>query len=150
MNQRDAYDYAADIARSLATEGGHLKIGRGGFTLYYENAQLSGYDCETIKQAAVNAGVPVIDSRNAPFDLVAKLAVLGPMIAVNTAPSPRPWHGLAYAPLAAVATAYRKAGAEVFNVPSDEEQEATFAELAPGPMAVLLDAWLEHIRKHDQ
>src|SRR3954469_7750726 len=41
--------YAAEIARALATPGGHLSIGRGGFTLHYGNARLSGYDCETIK-----------------------------------------------------------------------------------------------------
>jgi hypothetical protein len=34
--------------------------------------------------------LPVIDSRMIPFDLAATLAVRGPMIAVNTEPSPKP------------------------------------------------------------
>jgi hypothetical protein len=110
MSWNDPNRYDRDIARALATAGGHLSIGRGGFTLHYENARLEGYDCDTVKAAAIRAGLPVIDSRTVPFTIVAKLAVKGPMIAVNAPPSPRPWHGLSYAPLAAVAAAYRKAG----------------------------------------
>jgi len=60
-NERTRYD--ADIVRALRTPGGHLSIGRGGFTLHYEHARLSGYDCDVIKAAAVAAGLLVIDSR---------------------------------------------------------------------------------------
>ncbi len=52
MSWDDPARYDADIARALATPGGHLSIGRGGFTLHYENARLGGCDCETIKAAA--------------------------------------------------------------------------------------------------
>jgi hypothetical protein len=150
MSWNDPNRYDRDIARALATSGGHLSIGRGGFTLHYENARLEGYDCDTVKAAAIRAGLPVIDSRRVPFILVAKLAVKGPMIAVNTLPSPRPWHALSYAPLAAVAAAYRKAGADVFNIPKSEEHEAIFNEMGAGPLAELLDAWLDHVRAHGQ
>ena len=47
-------DYSADISKALATPGGHLMIGRGGFSLHYLNeyggqGSLSGYDCEAVK-----------------------------------------------------------------------------------------------------
>ena len=146
MSGDGASRYAGDVARALATSGGHLKIGRGGFTLYHDNARLEGYDCEAIKKAAIEAGLPVIDSRDVPYDLVAILAVRGPMVAVNTVPSPPPWHAFSYAPLAAVAAAYRRAGAEVFNIPDQEADEAIFADPPSGPINELLDAWLRNVR----
>jgi hypothetical protein len=112
--QRDYDDY---IASTLRTEGGHLSIGRGGFTLYYaRGATLSGYDCETIKAVCIAAGVPVIDSRMVAFEDVVRLAVRGPMAAVGEEPSPPPYHAFSYAPLVSLAGAYRAAGAEVFNI----------------------------------
>ena len=112
--QRDYDDY---IASTLRTEGGHLSIGRGGFTLYYaRGATLSGYDCESIKACCIAAGVPVIDSRMVAFEDVVRLAVGGPMAAVGEEPSPPPYHAFSYVPLAALANAYWAAGAEVFNI----------------------------------
>jgi hypothetical protein len=143
----DPNRYETYIARALATPGGHLGIGRGGFTLHFENSRLSGYDCEFIKKVATDAGLPVIDSRVIPFDLAATLAVRGPMIAVNTEPSPKPWHGLAYAPLAAVAAAYRKAGADVLNVPEDEEHDGCFDTMPPGSASHLIDFWFGYVRE---
>jgi hypothetical protein len=60
--------------------------------------------------------LPVIDSRMAPFDDVVRVAVRGPMVAVGKEPSPQPYRALSYAPLVEVASAYRAAGAEVFNI----------------------------------
>jgi hypothetical protein len=112
-----ASDYESWIARALATEGGHLSIGRGGFGLYYDRgAHLSGYDCETVKAACIAAGLPVIDSRRVDFAVVARLAINGPMTAVGEPSSPPPYHAFSYAPLAVVAAAYRAAGAEVWNL----------------------------------
>lgn len=34
LQQQSTPDYSADIAAALATQGGHLSIGRGGFTLH--------------------------------------------------------------------------------------------------------------------
>ena len=110
-------EYDAYIARALATEGGHLSIGRGGATLHFERGRLRGCAENVVKAAAIAAGLPVIDSRTVPFDEVWALAVRGPMIAVGEPPSPPPYHALSYAPLAFVAEAYRAAGAEVFNMP---------------------------------
>ena len=138
--------YDAEIARSLATPGGHLSIGRGGCTLYYDNVRVSGCDCDLIKAVAVAAGLPVIDSRNVAFDLAADLAISGPMIAVNKAPSPRPWHSLADAPLAAVAAAYRVAGADIINLPEHPEYDGWFYARPPGPAATLIQSWLTYIR----
>ena len=139
--------YQEYIARALATEGGHLSVGRGGFTLHYDNARLSGYDCDTIKAEAIAAGLPVIDSREVPFELVLVLAVSGPLVAVSQAPSARPWHGFADAPLSYVAAAYRRAGAEVHNIEDDPNLTAWFDEHPPGSMADLLRSWLEHIQR---
>ena len=111
-------DYDDYIASALRTQGGHLSIGRGGFTLYYAHgARLSGYDCEQIKACCIAAGLPVIDSRLVAFEDVVRLAVRGPMAAVGEEASPPPYHALSYAPLAVLANAYRAAGAEVFNIP---------------------------------
>ncbi len=60
--------YEEYIARALATEGGHLSIGRGGATLYFERGWLSGCHEERIKAEAIAARLPVIDSRSVPFD----------------------------------------------------------------------------------
>jgi hypothetical protein len=117
-------NYDEYIATTLRTEGGHLSIGRGGFTLYYaRDATLSGYDCETIKACCIAAGVPVIDSRMVAFEDVVRLAVRGPMAAVGEEPSSPPYHAFSYAPLVAVADAYRRAGAEVFNIAGLEMAE---------------------------
>ncbi|MAS15473.1 MAG: hypothetical protein CMH69_19530 [Nitratireductor sp.] len=114
-------DYSADIAKALATPGGHLKLGRGGFSLHYLNvyggqSNLSGYDCDTVKQQAIAAGLAVIDSRCVDFDKVARLAISGPMICVGGTPAPEPWGAFSYAPLIEVARAYAAAGAEVYNL----------------------------------
>jgi hypothetical protein len=110
-------NYDDCVASALGTEGGHLSIGRGGFTLYYAHgARLSGYDCEQIKACCIAAGLPVIDSRMVAFEDVVRLAVRGPMAAVGEEASPPPYHALSYAPLAVLANAYRAAGAEVFNI----------------------------------
>ena len=110
--------YANLIAEALATEGGHLSIGRGGFILWHgDGARLSGYDPELIKAACIEAGLPVIGSRGVTFDAVARLVLRGPMVAVGAPPDPPPYGPFSYAPLAAVAATYRAAGAEVVNLP---------------------------------
>lgn len=116
------------ISRALATEGGHLAIGRGGATLYFENGWMSGAEPEALKTAAIGAGLPVIDSRRVPFDVVYALAVCGPIEAYGRAPDPEPWGPLSYAPLRTVAEAYRRAGAEVWNV----LESASVCGVAPG------------------
>ena len=91
-----------------------------GFTLHFgRSARLSGHDCETIKTACVAAGLTVIDSRRLSFSEPYRLAVRGPMVAVHEPADPQPWGAFSYAPLAAVAEAYRAAGAEVLNHPPD-------------------------------
>jgi hypothetical protein len=57
------------------------------------------------------------------FEDVVRLAVRGPMAAVGEEPSRPPHHALSYAPLVALANAYRQAGAEVFNIASLEVAE---------------------------
>jgi hypothetical protein len=92
-------------------------IGRGGFTLYYaRGARLGGYDCERVKACCVAAALSVIDSGMVAFEDVVRLAVSRPMPAVGEASNSPPYHALSYAPIAALANAYRAAGAEVFNV----------------------------------
>ncbi|GAA0592779.1 hypothetical protein GCM10009416_33990 [Craurococcus roseus] len=111
--------YGDLIARALSTEGGHLAIGRGGFTLHFgPGAWMSGHDSDVAKRACADAGLPVIDSRRAPLDRVVELAIKGPMVAVGHPPCPGPHHALSYVPLALVAERYLAAGAEVLNRPS--------------------------------
>lgn len=118
-------DYSADIAAALATPGGHLSIGRGGFTLHFhDDAMLSGSGCEAIKSQCIAAGLPIIDSRCVAFDVVVHLTLGGPLVAVGREPEPAPWHGLSYAPLQAVALRYAAAGAEVRNIPGLETMPA--------------------------
>ena len=118
LQQQSTPDYSADIAAALATQGGHLSIGRGGFTLHYrDGAMLSGYGCEPIKTQCIAAGLPVIDSRCVAFDVVVHLTLRGPLVAVGREPDAAPWHGLSYAPLHAVAARYAAAGAEIWNIP---------------------------------
>lgn len=125
-------DYSDDIVAALATPGGHLSIGRGGFTLYHRHgAMLSGYGCEAIK-AQASRPVSVIDSRNVDFDVVLQLTLCGPLVAVGREPEPFPWHGLSYAPLQAVAFRYAAAGAEVWNIPDIETMPVVAKhEIAP-------------------
>jgi hypothetical protein len=117
LQPKSTIDFSADIAAALATPGGHLTIGRGGFSLHYrDGARLSGYGCEDIKAQCIAAGLPVIDSRSVKFDIVLQLTLGGPLVAVGRKPEPAPWHGLSYAPLHGVANAYAAAGAEVWNI----------------------------------
>ncbi|MEO5322850.1 hypothetical protein PV773_05950 [Mesorhizobium sp. CC13] len=113
-----SFNYRPYIDSALRTPGGHLSIGRGGFTLHYgEGARLSDYELQTVKAECIAAGLPVIDSLAVPFDAALHLAVAGPMIAVGRDPDPAPWHALSFASVSAVAAAYAAAGAEVWNLP---------------------------------
>ena len=117
INHTAKNDYDTYVSRTLATEGGHLAIGRGGATLYFgRGASLSSYDIEPIKNACIAAGLPVIDSRMVDFGVVAPLAINGPMVAVGVQPDSPPYHAFAHAPLAVVAELYRAAGAVVWNL----------------------------------
>jgi hypothetical protein len=111
-----SFDCAPYIEKALRTEGGHLSIGRGGYSIHYGLGRLSGYDCDEVKKAAIAAGLPVIDSRNVAFEKVAKLAISGPMVATGRPADPSPWHSMSFAPLLEVAGAYAAAGAEVYNL----------------------------------
>jgi hypothetical protein len=115
-----AEHYVALIREALATPGGHLSIGGGGFTLHVAwGRTLTGDLAEPIKRLAIEAGLPVIDDRSLDFDTRWELGVRGPMVAVGHDPSPQPWGSFSHAPLAVIAGAYRAAGAEIHNLPPD-------------------------------
>src|SRR3546814_13492941 len=57
-------DYSADIARVPATPGGHLTVGRGGFSLHYLNGSLSGYDVEAVKAQAIADRKSVVEGKS--------------------------------------------------------------------------------------
>ena len=121
-------DYDTDIARALATLGGHLHIGQTQWTLHYVNetggrGSLSWYVTEGIKPQAIAAGLPVIDSSRIDFDRAVELAIHGPMVCVGGKPDPKPYHAFSYAPLLEVARAYAAAGAEVYNLGLDGVEE---------------------------
>lgn len=124
MGAADGFNHDTYIARALDVRGGHLSIGRGGFSLYFgRGAHLSGHDIGPIKAACIAAGLPVLDSRMVPFDTVADLAIRGPLIAVGEEPSPAPWGAFSYAPLGHVAALYCAAGAEIFNLAKEPGKE---------------------------
>lgn len=118
-------DNADAIRRALATEGGHLFLGRNCYALYYAKGAINrGYDIEPMKRACLAAGLPVIDARALDHELAFALACRSPMIAVGEPPRHWPlsqeeegWGPLAHAPLQHVADIYREAGAEVSNLP---------------------------------
>jgi acetamidase/formamidase len=114
------------IARAKATTGGHLSVGRRGFTLHIGDGHaFSGYGIDEMKQLCIDAGLPVIDSRRVPFDVVAELAASGPMVAVGA--EPRVWHSRAfsYVTLEEWAASYRAAGAEIHNMPEVCDEPAS-------------------------
>ena len=95
------------IAEALRTAGGHLTIGRGGFSLLYRyGATLSGYDCETIKAKCITRGLPVTDTRAIPIAILMEEVIRNPLIAVGVEPDPEPWGSFEKAPLAVVARHY--------------------------------------------
>ncbi len=117
---------AANIARALATPGGHLSIGHAGNTLHFgDGCNRHGDDDDRMKALCVAAGLPVIDSRQVPFAVFAEIVMRGPMVAVGRLADPPPWHALAVAPLDHVASLLRAAGAEVINLPHDPREEAS-------------------------
>jgi hypothetical protein len=142
---RTPFDFTPYIDAAKRVVGGHLKIGRGGYTIHDGTSSLSGYDCEPVKTACIAAGLPVIDSRMAAIEAVAALAVRGPLIAVGREPDPAPWHPYAHAPLGIVAAAYRKAGAEISNIPDAELGPPDFRDLAEGPLKTWLADWENHV-----
>lgn len=117
-NSSTASHHQTYIDQALATPGGHLSIGRGGFSLHFgQGARLNGYDIVTIKAECIAAGLPVIDSLGVDYERVADIAVRGPMVAVGCEPDPQPWGALSLVPLQHVAAAYAAAGAEIWNMP---------------------------------
>jgi hypothetical protein len=150
MNRNDPARYDADIQRALATRGGPLSIGRGGFALHFENVRLEGYDCDAIKAAAIAAGLPVIDSRSAPFELHRQArrerSDGGSECSSRSAP-------VACALLCTARSRCRsipEGRSRGFHIPESSEHAAVFHEMLAGPLADLLDAWLQHVRAHGE
>ncbi len=107
------FDPTEYIKKAKMVDGGHLSIGRG------------GYDIENIKALCIEAGLPVIDSRCVPFDLVADLAVCGPMAAVGTAPRFFMSRAFSHVSLAEWVASYRASGAEIHNMPEVSDEPAS-------------------------
>ena len=124
LSAERAKGYAQVVALACVTEGGHLEIGPyGGMLAYSERGtpcRMSGFDVDAMKVAAIDAGLPLIDTRGLATEVRCRVAVGSPLIAVGETPDPPPYHGLSRAPLAVVADLYRAAGAEVLNLPFAE------------------------------
>lgn len=115
MCERDETN-AQCVALAKATPGGHLFVHENGYTLYYNNVRFYGYVWQEILPLAIQAGLPVIDSRPVEFKARANLKLGGPHVAVNQAPSAEPFNCLSFAPLEHVAKAYQDAGATIYNL----------------------------------
>ena len=117
MDNRDEY-----ITQALAVQGGHLAIGRGGYTLHFKRgATTSGYDIEDMRDRCIARGLPVIDTRAIPFAILAVEVIRNPLVAVGEDPDPEPWSSLDKAPLIALAYRYRNLGGTVFNVALEDD-----------------------------
>ena len=114
------------IEKAKTTTGGHLSVGRGGYTLHIGEGQtLSGYDVDLMKQLCIEAGLPVIDSRCIPFEIVAELAISGPMVAVGSEPHVVLSRAFSYVSLEEWVASYRAAGAEIHNMPEATHEPAS-------------------------
>jgi hypothetical protein len=111
-------------------ESVYVSIGRYGWTAHAGSSRLSGHypDLEAVPRLAARVGLPVLDSRAIPEDLLIQ-ALRIPPAATEGEPDPPPWNWLSKAPLAHVAAEYKKLGATVWNVPgvSDSEHLADVA-----------------------
>ena len=115
VDRQDEY-----ITKALTVPGGHLSIGRGGFSLHFKRgATLSGYDIEDMKARCLARGLPVIDTREVPLDILSVEIIRNPLIAVDEEPDPEPWCCIDKAPLAEMARRYRDLGAFVANIALD-------------------------------
>lgn len=115
------------MAQAPATEGGHLRVGRHGSTLYFSaDGRLSTADTDEIKAECAAAGLPVIDSRSVPIAALADLVTKSPEVRVGPKRSEphwrkaykTPWGAFSFAPLEHVVELYREAGAELLNGPT--------------------------------
>jgi hypothetical protein len=86
---------------------------------------LSGYGIDEMKQLCIDAGLPVIDSRPVPFDVVAELAISGPMVAVGAEPRVVLSRAFSYVTLEEWVASYRATGAEVHNMPEVCDEPAS-------------------------
>ena len=113
-----ADDVADCILQALASEGGHLEVSRFGHTLHYgRDRETDQGEVEELKRTCLAAGLPVIDTRDVPANLLGWLALSRPLVAVGRPADPRPWETLSFAPLRHVAKLYWDVGAEVSNMP---------------------------------
>jgi hypothetical protein len=99
---------------------GYLTIGRGGWTLHHSrHGWTSGYGADTsgTVRAARRLGVPVIDSRTVPDDLIG-LTLPAPIPAHPDMDEPDapPWGSFAKAPLPVIEALYHRMGATLDNV----------------------------------
>jgi hypothetical protein len=112
-------------------ESRYVSVGRHGWTAHAGSSRLSGHypDLNAVPRLAARLGLPVLDSRTIPEDLLIQ-AMHIPLVATEGEPDPPPWHWLSKAPLAYVAAEYKKLGAMVWNVPgvSDSEHLADVAQ----------------------
>lgn len=108
------------IAQALRVPGAHLFIGRGGYTLHFaQGSRLSGYDPDRMKTECIARGLPVIDTRDIPLDILVVEVIRNPLVAVGEEASPEPRGSLDLAPLEEIARRYHDLGAEVRNIDLD-------------------------------
>ena len=113
-----------DYDEMLTAHQAYLFIGHAGPIIRWLNKYGGVSSCSGIaysktaelKARAVELGIPVIDAEFIPPDILFKLTIIGPMVAIGTEPDQPPYNALSYAPIAYVAETYRLAGADVRNI----------------------------------
>lgn len=118
--------------RDTLANGGHVTMGRGGFTLHIsDNQTLSGYG-DQFFNACIQAGIKGWDSRHCDFMDVARVVIGMPMVSISRRNNDGMPYSLSYTSFDTVARAYKKIGAKLYNcelakeAPPEPKQESLF------------------------
>lgn len=115
--ERGSIKSKIDTLRHCIKSGGYVNVGRGGWSIHYADGQLQGYGgvSDPIVQAAIKAGIVVIDTTTIDDDKIVDIAFKCPMVAVGRKADSAPYNSMSFAPLSYVVGVKRNAGATVYN-----------------------------------
>ena len=127
-------DTVRTLRAALASPGGYAHVGRGGWSVHYAGAGMTGslqhyggMEQPTI-QCCLRLGLPIVNTLDCDID-VAYAACKLPMVAVDgkadspaAEPGKKPWHGMNYAPRAYVFAEYVRIGALIYNWEPDNSE----------------------------
>jgi hypothetical protein len=104
----------------------YASVGRGGWSIHCHKvtsangltsqSTLEGYGdaSDGMIKACIVLGLPVVDTTTISDEAIYDTISI-PLVAIDRPCDPEPYHGMSYAPLEYVISAYRKLGATVYN-----------------------------------